>query len=194
MKNFPTRELAWATAAGLGLSLLSALPAGAHGTAQGGLLAGGSHPLLGLDHLLLLVGVGAASSLLGSQLLLFALGGAVLGAVYGLQGGSLPAAEVLAALAVSGLGVLMLLHLRRRQPANLGLIGSLVAGSVAIHAMLHGLEASSSPAWWTGAFLASGAVVATTILVLRLGARRWTGAVAVLLTLAGGVLCLAPLA
>ena len=47
------RQLALAAAAGLGLSLLSALPAGAHGIAGSGLVAGASHPLLGLDHLLL---------------------------------------------------------------------------------------------------------------------------------------------
>ena len=56
-----------AAAAGLALSLLSALPAGAHGLASGGLVAGASHPLLGLDHLLLLVGVGGATALGGPR-------------------------------------------------------------------------------------------------------------------------------
>ena len=51
-----------AAAAGLALSLLSTLPAGAHGLASAGLAAGASHPLLGLDHLLLLLGVGGAAA------------------------------------------------------------------------------------------------------------------------------------
>jgi urease accessory protein len=193
MNSLPLRQLSWATAAGLGLSLLSALPVGAHGFAAGGLGAGASHPLLGLDHLLLLVGVGAASALLGSQLLLFALGGAVLGAVYGLQGGTLPAAEVMAALAVSGLGLLMLQHLGRRGESNRALTGSLVAGAVAIHAMLHGLEASGSSAWWLGAFGASIAIAGASFAIVRLRAPRLALAVSLLLTLAGGLLALAPL-
>jgi hypothetical protein len=41
---------------------------------QGGLVSGFTHPLLGLDHLLLLVGVGAASSAIDASLLAFALG------------------------------------------------------------------------------------------------------------------------
>ena len=56
------RSLVPALAAGFGLSLLSGLPAGAHGLATGDLLTGGLHPLLGMDHLLLLVGVGAAAA------------------------------------------------------------------------------------------------------------------------------------
>ncbi|MGC5196550.1 HupE/UreJ family protein, partial [Aphanothece microscopica] len=193
MNSVPIRQLTWATAAGLGLSLLSALPVGAHGFAEGGLAAGASHPLLGLDHLLLLIGVGAAGALLGSQLLLFALGGAVLGAVYGLQGGNLPAAEVLAALSVSGLGLLMLQPLRRRADTNRALTGSLVAAAVAIHAMLHGLEASGSPAWWLGALGASLAVAGASFAIVRRATPRLVLAVSVLLTLTGGLLALAPL-
>ena len=63
MTSTTLRQLAPAAAAGLALSLLSTLPAGAHGLAGAGLAAGASHPLLGLDHLLLLLGVGGAAAL-----------------------------------------------------------------------------------------------------------------------------------
>ena len=74
------RPLGLAAAAGFGLSLLSALPVQAHGAADAGLLAGASHPLLGLDHLLLLLGVGGMAAYVSSGVLLFALGGALVGA------------------------------------------------------------------------------------------------------------------
>ncbi|MDP4707983.1 MAG: HupE/UreJ family protein, partial [Cyanobium sp. MAG_237] len=80
------RKLAPAAAAGLALSLLSTLPAGAHGLASAGLAAGASHPLLGLDHLLLLLGVGGAAALAGPSLLLVALAAAIGGSLYGALG------------------------------------------------------------------------------------------------------------
>ncbi len=103
----PAPPLLLAAAGGLGLSLLSTLPASAHGVASTGVLGGAAHPLLGLDHLLLLVGVGAAASSLGAALLWFALGGALLGALFGVGGLALPLAETLAALAVAGVGALV---------------------------------------------------------------------------------------
>ena len=45
-----------------------ALPSQAHGIATGGGLAGLAHPLLGLDHLFLLIAVGAAAALLSPRL------------------------------------------------------------------------------------------------------------------------------
>jgi len=53
--------------------LLSSLPAQAHGGVHGGVLAGLGHPLLGLDHLFLLISVGAAASSLSPWLLAWAL-------------------------------------------------------------------------------------------------------------------------
>ena len=61
------------TAAGLGLSLLSMLPAGAHGSAEHGVIHGALHPLLGLDHLLMLVAVGLCAAQAGRQVLGYAL-------------------------------------------------------------------------------------------------------------------------
>lgn len=195
-----TRQLALATAAGLGLSLLSALPAGAHGTAADGLVAGAGHPLLGLDHLLLLLGVGGAAALAGPSLLLVAVAAAVLGSLFGAFGGTLPGAEVLAALTVSALG-LALLALQRHQGTAPGALSQVLvvvlATGVAVHAMLHGQEAHGSaaglPGWWLGAGLSSATVVAASFAAVRQLKPIWTLRLAAGLSLAGGVLALAPL-
>ena len=198
---------------GLALAALGALgsaPAQAHGVADGGLMAGGLHPLLGLDHLLLLLGVGAAGAALSPQLLLWGGGGALLGAVFGAFGGSLPSAELLAALAVPALALLVLRSLRQGSRQGQGGLarngttsnslpaaGALIAAAVAVHAMLHGQEApqgGAALAWWLGAALASLAVAGSTTLLLRRLPRRWTGLVAAALVLAGGALALVPLA
>jgi urease accessory protein len=194
MPLLSSRRLLAPAAAGLGLSLLSALPAGAHSVADGGLLAGASHPLLGLDHLLLLLGVGAVATLAGAQMLLFALAGALAGGVMGALGGQLPGAEVLAALAVTVLGVVLLQSQRGSQPPQPGLLGAIVTAAVAVHALLHGQEASGAVSWWLGAGLASSAVVGITYALLRQLDERWTGRLAAGLSLAGLALALAPLA
>lgn len=192
------RQLAPAAAAGLALSLLSALPAGAHGLASGGLVAGASHPLLGLDHLLLLVGVGGAAALAGPSLLLVALAAAVVGSLFGAFGGTLPAAELLAALTVSGLGLALLARQRSHQMGAQAALIMVLAVGVAVHAMLHGQEASGSVAellgWWIGAALASTAVVGATAAVMRQSNSAWGLRLAAVLSLAGGLLALAPLA
>ncbi|MCP9883220.1 HupE/UreJ family protein [Cyanobium sp. Alchichica 3B3-8F6] len=191
------RQLAPAAAAGLALSLLSALPAGGHGLASGGLVAGASHPLLGVDHLLLLVGVGGAAALAGPSLLLVSLAAAVVGSLFGAFGGSLPAAEVLAALTVSGIGLALLARQRSHQLDGQGVLTVVLAVGVAVHAMLHGQEAGGSASellgWWIGAALASTAVVGTTFAVLRKSKPAWGLALAAGLTLGGGLLALAPL-
>lgn len=194
LSPLPARRLLAPAAAGFALSLLSALPAGAHGVASGGLAAGASHPLLGLDHLLLLVGVGGVAAYIGSAVLLFALGGAVLGALVGSLGGDLPGAELLAALAVSALGVVLLQSQRSPQSPQLGLVGSVVAAAVAVHAMLHGQEASSTVSWWLGAGISSSAVVLVSYAALRQANRPVLLAVAAALSVAGLALALVPLA
>lgn len=182
-------QLLPAAAAGLGLSLLSALPASAHGGAGSDLASGLTHPLLGLDHLLLLVGVGTASATLGTTVLLFALAGTVVGALVGSLGGALPGAEVIAALAVSAVGLLVLQRDRLSRVA-----GPLVAAAVAIHAMLHGQEASGGASWWLGAALAAVLVVGATHLALSRSSTRLAVGVAGLLCLSGGALALGALA
>jgi urease accessory protein len=187
------RSLALAAAAGLGLSLLSALPAGAHGLATAGLLQGIGHPLLGLDHLLLLLGVGASAASIDSLLLAFALAGAVLGALFGASGGNLPAAELLAAMAVVAVGLLLLLQRRRgaRRP-RLALAGGVIGAAVAIHAMLHGHEAPAAVDWWLGAGVSSAAVVIASFALLQRLPEAWTLRLALLLCIGGGMLALVP--
>jgi urease accessory protein len=188
-----TRQLALAGVAGFALSLLSALPVSAHGNAGGGLAVGFAHPLLGLDHLFLLVGVGAAASFVSWQLLLFALGGALIGALFGVSGGALPMAEVLAALSISGMGLLILRGHRSGLSPSIPLYGTVVAASVAIHGMLHGHEPAGAGSWWFGALLGACAVSGLTFLVLRRLGTEWTVRLAVLLTLVGAVLSLGPI-
>jgi len=189
------RSLTLAGSAGLGLSLLSALPGQAHGLAGADVAAGALHPLGGLDHLLLLVGVGAAAAKLEARLLPAALVGALLGGVVGAYGGGLPAAETLAALSVSVLGLLLLLLQRLPSVQRLlrPLAGVVVTVAMAIHALLHGQVAHGQPLWWIGAAVSAMAVVSLSFLLLRRAGSRAIGALALLLGLGGLALALVPL-
>jgi urease accessory protein len=178
------------------LALLLDQPAQAHGIANGGIAAGFLHPISGTDHLLLLIGVGTAASCISAQLLLWALAGAVGGGVFGAMGGTLPAQEFLAALAISAVAVLVLRCLRSQQSPQLGSCAALVASAVAVHAMLHGLEApadGSAALWWLGAFAGSVLVSGGSFLLLRRLPLAWTRGVALLLALCGGVAALGPI-
>ena len=178
------------------LALLLDQPAQAHGIAHGGIAAGFLHPISGADHLLLLIGVGAAASCISAQLLLWALAGAVGGGMFGAMGGTLPAQEFLAALAISAVAVLVLRCLRSQQSPQLGACAALVASAVAVHAMLHGLEApadGSAALWWLGAFAGSVLVSGGSFLLLRRLPLAWTRGVALLLALCGGVAALGPI-
>ena len=178
------------------LALLLDLPAQAHGIAHGGIATGFLHPISGVDHLLLLVGIGAAASCISAQLLLWALAGAIGGGVFGAMGGTLPAQEFLAALAITAVAVLVLRSLRSRQSPQLGACAALVAAAVAVHAMLHGLEApadGSALLWWLGAFSGSVLVSGGSFLALRRLPLAWTRGVCVLLALCGGVAALGPI-
>ncbi|MCP9820207.1 HupE/UreJ family protein [Synechococcus sp. Cruz-9H2] len=178
------------------LALLLDQPAQAHGIAHGGIAAGFLHPISGTDHLLLLIGVGTAASCISAQLLLWALAGAIGGGVFGAMGGTLPAQEFLAALAISAVAVLVLRCLRSQQSPQLGSCAALVASAVAVHAMLHGLEApadGSAALWWLGAFAGSVLVSGGSFLLLRRLPLAWTRGVALLLALCGGVAALGPI-
>jgi len=175
------------------LALLLDQPAQAHGLASGGLAAGFLHPLSGIDHLLLLIAVGAASTSISSWLLLWALVGGIGGGVFGALGGGLPAAEILAAMAISAVALLVVRQHRSGQTPALGFCGTLIAAAVAVHAMLHGLEApagGSAALWWMGALSGSVLVSGGSFLLLRRLPMAWTRGVAVLLALGGGVAAL----
>jgi urease accessory protein len=203
MKRFgPAAAIATATASAATL-MLSSFPAEAHGVAAGGAAGGLVHPLLGLDHLVMLMAVGTAASFISARLLLWALGGAVIGAAVGLTGWSVPSAELLAALAVSVLGgVILLAGKASNGNASKGnplttLSASVVAVGVSLHAMLHGLEApadGSTVLWWGGALLSSALVCGATYLLLKKlpGVRPQAAAWAFLAI--GGLLAWAPLA
>jgi hypothetical protein len=75
-------SLALLTGASCLAMLLLDQPAHAHGIAQGGVDAGFLHPITGADHLMLLISVVAAASCISSQLLLWALAGAIGGGVF----------------------------------------------------------------------------------------------------------------
>ena len=171
------------------VSLVASPAAQAHGESSGGLLAGVAHPLLGLDHLVMLVAVGTVAAALSTRLLLWALAGALLGAAIGFAGVTVPAAELLASLAITAVGLVLL------APARLAAVaGPLVASGIAIHAMLHGLEAprdQGSLLWWAGALLASAlALGVTTVMMQRLPAPLLRRAGAVFVVLGGGLLLL----
>jgi len=180
-------------AAGSSLALLLAQPVQAHGLAQSGLAAGVLHPLTGIDHLLLLIAVGAAAAGLSIHLLLWALAGAIGGGVMGAMGGTLPAPELLAALAIPAVALMVVHSLRLPQsPRAAGVgAGALVALAVAIHALLHGQAAAAAAgSWWLGAAAASALVVGGTIWLVRRLSLAWIRGLALLLSLAGGVVSL----
>lgn len=180
--------------------VLGTHPALAHGTAAGGALGGLTHPLLGLDHLFMLMAAGTAASFISSQLLLWALGGAVIGAAVGFTGFTVASAEVLAALAISAVGALILVAGRFAKTSNPNMLttisGVLVAGGISIHAMLHGLEApkdSSTLLWWSGALFSSVLVCGGTYLLQRKLPVTWTKAAAIAFLAIGGLLAFGPL-
>ncbi|MDA0887737.1 MAG: HupE/UreJ family protein [Cyanobacteria bacterium] len=194
MKRFTAPLIA--TAAGA-VMLLGTSPVLAHGAAAGGALGGLTHPLLGLDHLFMLMAVGTAAALISARLLVWALAGAVLGAAIGLAGLNLPSAEVMAALSISAVAGLSLLAGKavRTADANgpISIRGAVVGSGVAIHAMLHGLESpqdGNTLIWWSGALLSSALVCAGTCLLLKKLPPSLTKAAAITLTAIGGLLAI----
>ena len=180
--------------------ILGTHPALAHGSAADGALGGLTHPLLGLDHLFMLMAAGTAASFISSQLLLWALGGAVIGAAMGFTGFTIASAEVLAALAISVLGGVILLADRFAKTSNYNILttisGAVVGAGISIHAMLHGLEApkdASTLLWWSGALVSSVLVCGGTYLLLKKLPITWTKAAAIAFLAIGGLLAFGPL-
>jgi urease accessory protein len=175
---------------------LGALPSEAHGTATGGALDGLAHPLMGVDHLLMLLAVGTAASQISLALLPWALGGGASGALLGSTGWTMPLLETLAALAIMGVAALTLQGdaSGRGDRVLQALSAGVVGGGMAIHGLLHGLEApagSASPLWWAGALLSSAVVCGGTAMLLRSLPQGWGRAMALAMLMAGGLAVLA---
>jgi urease accessory protein len=178
------------------LAVLAGSPAQAHSIADSGLRSGFLHPLAGTDHLFLLIAVGTAASCLGARLLVWGVAGAIAGGFFGAMGGGLPAAEVLAALAIAAVVVPVIRSQNSSRPPAMGFCGTAIAAAVAVHAMLHGQEAPGgvgAASWWLGAFGASLLVSGGSFLVLRKLPAAWTARLAMVLALGSGVLVLGPL-
>jgi len=171
------------------LSLVAA-PALAHtgAGAAGGLGAGFAHPMLGLDHLLAMVAVGAWAALLGGRALWLVPAAFVVtmlaGGALAVSGVALPMVETAIALSVVTLGALVALNVR--VVAGLGM--AIVAAFAVFHGYAHGSEmaAGTSVAGYAAGFAlatallhAAGAVA--TLAVTRFAstrAVRWAGAAA----------------
>ena len=182
--------------AALAVLTLGALPSGAHGTAGGGVLAGLAHPMLGVDHLLMLIAVGTAASQLSLLLLPWAFGGGLVGALAGHGGSTAPLMETAAALAIMAVAALTLVWSQQRSSHRAITLfsGAVVGAGVAIHGWLHGMEApadGSTLLWWAGVLLSSVVICGGTALLLRRSPQGWGRVVALSTLMAGGLLALA---
>jgi urease accessory protein len=160
-----------------------------------------SHPLLGLDHLLVMVGVGLFAATLGGRarwqlpaafVAVMALAAAA--AMSGLLAGS--PAEHLLALSVLAIGVPIALALKPSLPAVL----ALVAGCAALHGHAHGVElpaAGMAMPYLVGMMLSTALLHAVGAFIgLALGRRSATGqgltrGAGAAMAVAGLVLCFA---
>jgi len=189
--------------------VISSTPAQAHVAVAGGAAAGVGavgvmggllHPLLGLDHVTLLLAVGASAAAISWQLLLWAFAGALAGAAIGATGGVIPGAEGLAALSISAVGLLLLSAGKVAKGGPGRLAGVAVAAALGIHAMLHGLEApqeGSTWIWWGGALVSSACLCGGAALLFKQLPAPWTKGLALASVLIGVVLAfgsLGPLA
>jgi urease accessory protein len=92
---------------------------------------------------------------------------------------------------VSAVGAALLLSDKLQRP--LPVLGTVLGSAVAVHAMLHGQEASGTASWWLGALLASALSIGLSFAAGRQLSLRQSQLAAGLLVLLGGVLALAPL-
>jgi urease accessory protein len=140
-QRFATSGLASAT-----LSVVASLPALAHHVMDGklpqtltqGLLSGFGHPIIGIDHLLFIVGVGLLAGLLGRKLLLplaFILG-TLAGAGAHLSGLNIAFAEIAILASVALMAIAVLTRVNTSAP--------LMAGLVAAAGIFHGYAYAES--------------------------------------------------
>lgn len=180
------------TASRLLIALAAALAAGpalahsGHGDAHG-LAHGFLHPLMGLDHVLAMVGVGLVAAKIGGRGIVLVplafLGMMVVGGILGVTGYGLPFVEIGIALSVLGVGLALVSAL---SPPLL--VATAAVGLFAVfHGQAHGTE---MPETASGLIYGLGFVAATALLhaaglALGLGFRRMTSDPALRLTGAG---------
>jgi urease accessory protein len=158
------RKHFWTTAA---LLLLPALAQAHPGHDTGAsLIAGATHPLLGVDHLLALIAAGLLAWRMdrraGMAIAVAFPALLIVGAMLGLAGLELPMTEVMIALSIAVLALLAL-----RPPRRLPVItASLTAMFAVFHGYAHGLEAADGVAassFVAGMTLSSALVICITM-------------------------------
>jgi urease accessory protein len=128
--------------------------------------------------------------------LVWAFAGALAGAAIGATGGVIPGAEGVAALAISAVGLVLLSAGKVAKGGTGTLGGVVVAAALAIHAMLHGLEApqdSSTWIWWSGALVSSACICGGAALLFKQLPAPWIKGLALAFVLIGGVLAVGSL-
>jgi urease accessory protein len=144
MNNFAKHKTWFALAVGTALTFGSAIPAHAHHAMGGkavsngfeGFLSGVAHPLIGVDHLAMIIAIGVLSALLRPGFLVAGIFvvAAMCGTGLHLLGLSLPLSEPLVSLSVLAAGLLITL---RRSLAN-GVVLSLSAVGGLLHGYAYG--------------------------------------------------------
>ena len=187
----------------LAIAMMIAEPAWAHHVMDGelpqtflqGLLSGFGHPVIGVDHLAAIVGVGVLAAMAGrSPAVVLALGVAVIAGVgLHLTEVDLPAGELFVGLTTLLIGALVIV--RQSMSAGLALLLFAAAGLVHGYALgesIVGAETSPLVAYLLGLLIIQTAIGVSIYAVVR-GLARWpartTGLtiVGVLVALAGGV-------
>ena len=128
-----------------------------------GLMSGFMHPILGWDHLLVMLAVGVWAARQGGkarwQLPLAFLSAMTLGAILGLVGMSFQGVETAIAASLMAMGLLLMLHL----PLSRGVRVAFVAIFATAHGLAHGVELNQG-AWQGNVSPLMGMLMATAIL------------------------------
>ncbi len=148
--------------------------------ANDGFHAGLLHPLLGIDHTLVMLGVGLLAAtqrlVVAKQIITLFLLTIVLGAFLGIYGVQCAYVETAILLSLIVVGGLLLLGCKSVPQA---ILGSLIAISALLHGLVHGLEVQlsvSALSYLVGLVVATGLLLGvgfTLGLVLNRGKTRW---------------------
>jgi urease accessory protein len=163
-------------------------------TAWHGLLSGLGHPIIGVDHLAFVLGVGLMAHLAGRVVLLpfLFVAGTVLGCILHIQSYSLPASEIAIVLTIS----IAAAAVASRAKLSAGLLAPLLAVAGVFHGYAYGesivgAEPAPLAAYLAGFGLVQGCLAVGGAVGLRVAAARdYVGEAAVLRT-AGGAIALA---